>query len=1362
MTTLHRKAIKSKKIESILLKYKQGALSGKSKPFNKQELYKEYLKHYQLLLSDKKYDSKYSKIKFLISEMYACNIKLNESNLTIDRKHREIQLDIIRSFLEKLIDIKLPYKDESYIYYPEITDSDFNQQIYSKQEFNKYKIPLTNSLDELQKKREKGFSLSNPQRFSKGYISEYTPYNGILLWHEVGVGKTCAGISIAENFKDFTYANDKKILILTPSDTLQQNWRDEIFNVEKELNRIEKRQSGSVQCTGVEYSSLFPNLTRDNLDTTKRQIKKHISMYYEFMGYQKLARSIQNDLKDVLVGRKSYKQRAIIQYIKKRFSNRVIIMDEVHFTRDSGGAKDKLAQPFIELIARYADNTKIILATATPMYNISKEIVWLINILLWNDNRSPLIESELFKKDGISLVEDLDEDGNSIPGKTTEAENKIIEKTKGYVSYVRGENPFTFPIKLYPSKGYTPKPTFKLEGGELVKLTKDERIKNMTFFKNMVSEWQYKHMQQYSSDPSKPDLDIEESTAFSSKLTQASNIVYPTLQLDSQGENIGEIGDTGFNECIHYDTTNHTYNLHEFASNYKDDKSFLHLDNIAQFSAKFKSIIESCQSNKGIGFVFSQFINSGIRILAIALEENGFSRYIGNDEISNLTGESQNRDLFCAKHLKHYSKLTISERKTFVKAKYILLDGQISKDMLNRLVKETRGEGSNPNINGEHIKIVLGSKVVEQGISLHRVREIHILDPWYHLNQMEQAAGRAIRNFSHIGLPDIKDRNVTLYLHIAALPAKYYKRYKTKQLDKLETSDERIYRIGYFKRLSMSKIERLLKKNAVDCGFNLYGNLYLREFYGKHKDPLGDQTIRDSKGVERTINLYDTPGSYHCDFQECRYKCYIDNNTEADFTEKINSHTFNEFFAEDDIQLAIEYIKELFKDEYVLTESDIVKRVHSIDPSIQKKYIYTALSNIIDHKEMLYDIYNRSGHLIDRNKLYIFQPLELEDTTAPMLYRFLPNYQRPKSVSIRKTLPPMKTKSRSKASSQRTVIKRPKKIKLLEKEKYLSKFSKFETIRLREIFYNLRENQYTHYLYFQIEPEILIKYAMLSIFEKEFTDIERKHILLTIVQELIDKKDKIESLSQVKQWIVEYYDRPEITKFILRTNDIVQNVKKENNKIEGFRFIARDTTYIYLKDSQSKLQEQDISKYKKLDLSDHIFPTNKQLVIGFMEDKQKKSGAVDTEFNIINKNDPTYNTKKALNIGGEKNKKLERTGALCGQAKGAKTIPDLLKIISNLIKIIQSKIDPFTKLEKLKKTKTVESILLNDTKKPAELRSKFTRDELVLLPAKKKKPILCFEIELLLRYCDLELPDISKDYRFFYNFEERVLQKIKV
>ena len=33
-------------------------------------------------------------------------------------------------------------------------------------------------------------------------------------------------------------------------------------------------------------------------------------------------------------------------------------MDEVHFTK-IGGTKDKLAQPYIELIAGYSDNTEI-------------------------------------------------------------------------------------------------------------------------------------------------------------------------------------------------------------------------------------------------------------------------------------------------------------------------------------------------------------------------------------------------------------------------------------------------------------------------------------------------------------------------------------------------------------------------------------------------------------------------------------------------------------------------------------------------------------------------------------------------------------------------------------------------------------------------------------------------------------------------------------------------------------------------------------------------------------------------------------------------------------------------------------------
>jgi hypothetical protein len=38
------------------------------------------------------------------------------------------------------------------------------------------------------------------QYFVSNYISTRTPYKGILLYHGVGVGKTCSSITLAESF----------------------------------------------------------------------------------------------------------------------------------------------------------------------------------------------------------------------------------------------------------------------------------------------------------------------------------------------------------------------------------------------------------------------------------------------------------------------------------------------------------------------------------------------------------------------------------------------------------------------------------------------------------------------------------------------------------------------------------------------------------------------------------------------------------------------------------------------------------------------------------------------------------------------------------------------------------------------------------------------------------------------------------------------------------------------------------------------------------------------------------------------------------------------------------------------------------
>ena len=87
-------------------------------------------------------------------------------------------------------------KKNSFMFYPEITDADFNKNIYLKKEFRDTEIK-----EKKVEYKKSDFTLEAHQIFLKNYISPDTPYNGILIYHGTGVGKTCSAISIAEGFK---------------------------------------------------------------------------------------------------------------------------------------------------------------------------------------------------------------------------------------------------------------------------------------------------------------------------------------------------------------------------------------------------------------------------------------------------------------------------------------------------------------------------------------------------------------------------------------------------------------------------------------------------------------------------------------------------------------------------------------------------------------------------------------------------------------------------------------------------------------------------------------------------------------------------------------------------------------------------------------------------------------------------------------------------------------------------------------------------------------------------------------------------------------------------------------------------------
>jgi hypothetical protein len=120
------------------------------------------------------------------------------------------------------------------MYYKATDDPEF-YKILNKFEFS------SNAAD----KKKKHIYQEPTQMLVRNYISKSTIYENILLYHGLGVGKTCAAISIAEGFKEYVNNMGKKIFVLVKNKNIQKNFIDELFsdcaigeyNSQKEINR---------------------------------------------------------------------------------------------------------------------------------------------------------------------------------------------------------------------------------------------------------------------------------------------------------------------------------------------------------------------------------------------------------------------------------------------------------------------------------------------------------------------------------------------------------------------------------------------------------------------------------------------------------------------------------------------------------------------------------------------------------------------------------------------------------------------------------------------------------------------------------------------------------------------------------------------------------------------------------------------------------------------------------------------------------------------------------------------------------------------------------------------------------------------
>ena len=143
----------------------------------------------------------------------------------------------------------------------------------------------------------------------------------------------------------------------------------------------------------------------------------------------------------------------------------------------------------LQQVVRYATNLKLLLLSATPMFDSYKEIVWLLNLMNLNDRRSQIKVKDVFDNDGNFLEKDGEQIGRDL----------LQRKATGYVSYIIGENPYSFPYTIWPMQ-FAPNNSFKKESGiisdyPLVQLNEKKIIQPLEYldvFKENIGEYQNK------------------------------------------------------------------------------------------------------------------------------------------------------------------------------------------------------------------------------------------------------------------------------------------------------------------------------------------------------------------------------------------------------------------------------------------------------------------------------------------------------------------------------------------------------------------------------------------------------------------------------------------------------------------------------------------------------------------------------------------------------------------------------------------------------------------------------------------------------------------------------------------------------
>ena len=683
---------------------------------------------------------------------------------------------------------------------------------------------------------EKNF-LSDTQLYVGRYINKKTPYKGLLLYHGLGSGKTRASLSACTSFLEATQGveDENKIVVMTPA-SLKPNFVKELQLLELYKEFIQQEEVASMKHFFKFLDEYLQIPTGDVPDkykteaTYKLYIRDNPLVLYRYELYMLTNPFLEQ------CGFKTLEEFGGDAEAFEKNEKRVLKAVKFFVKKYNLGGADENNDDYndyitFEVLEKYKQKVKAPKIKRTDFTFLSyndgkKETIDELNL----DNKVLIIDEA---HNFVSLIInslDSEKQGQFKPGelrgelmykKIMAAKNLRIIALTG-TPLINSAFEITVLINLLARKQ-----VFPLNEQEFKK----------TYFDNegQFKDRQKNHFQQKLLGYISYNAGSREEEKYPKHTTKTVRIPMSDYQYDEyiihRIEEEGKKKNKAFQSdldiskfrlqtravCDFAFPQNIDPNEDQWLEKLQDEGYLSDDGNLETYSPKMHAILKNIQKLKGKVIIFSFFRSkNGIAILEKVLEIAG---------ITYLTWDKDKSDEILAKF-----------------------------------------NNAETNLRGKKHQVLLISKSGAEGISTKHVRQVHILEPWWHEALMSQIEGRAIRLDSHADLP-AAERNVQIYRYEAVFTEEQKAATElNKKLRETQTTDEHVRSVAEKKQGEIEQVEQMMKQTAIDC--LLYNPLGKEGcFYIKNPRGTGNFSVGQQKIQMTTIEIFNAenvkiPGSF--------------------------------------------------------------------------------------------------------------------------------------------------------------------------------------------------------------------------------------------------------------------------------------------------------------------------------------------------------------------------------------------------------------------------------------------------------------------------------------------------------------------